>query len=58
MVVHLYRRRKLFLKPTSSRVCGIEVRAPASVPAYISCLSTTIFSCDMSSMEAGIPPTP
>ena len=24
----------------------------------ISCLSTTIFSCDMSSMEAGIPPTP
>ena len=30
----------------------------AGMTRYISCLSTTIFSCDMSSMEAGIPPTP
>ena len=38
-----------------------EVRdlADAYVPSfYVSRLSTIIFSCDMSSMEPGIPPTP
>jgi len=29
-----------------------------SQAARCSCLSTSIFSCDMSSIEAGIPPTP